>query len=133
MATATDDAEHVERPLVVEGLLERRDYQLRLAETAAADHALVCLPTGLGKTAVSLLVTAERLAEAGGTSNGADRSRREPTQARPSAARGEAQPASGRGRSRSRPTPGRPAGSRLTKHRRGSLENHLAGDGRRGK
>jgi Fanconi anemia group M protein len=68
MATATDDAEHVERPLVVEGLLERRDYQLRLAETAAADHALVCLPTGLGKTAVSLLVTAERLAEAGGTS-----------------------------------------------------------------
>ena len=68
MATATDDAEHVERPLVAEGLLERRDYQLRLAETAAADHTLVCLPTGLGKTAVSLLVTAERLAEAGGTS-----------------------------------------------------------------
>ena len=68
MATATDDAEHVEWPLVAEGLLERRDYQLRLAKTAAADHALVCLPTGLGKTAVSLLVTAERLAEAGGTS-----------------------------------------------------------------
>ena len=65
MATVTG---YVERPLVVEGLLERRDYQLRLAETAAADHALVCLPTGLGKTAVSLLVTAERLAEAGGTS-----------------------------------------------------------------
>jgi len=65
MATVTG---YVERPLVAEGLLERRDYQLRLAETAAADHALVCLPTGLGKTAVSLLVTAERLAEAGGTS-----------------------------------------------------------------
>ena len=68
MATAADDAEHVEWPLVTDGLLEERDYQLQLAETAAADHALVCLPTGLGKTAVSLLVTAERLAEAGGTS-----------------------------------------------------------------
>ena len=65
MATVTG---YIERPLVAEGLLERRDYQLRLAETAAADHALVCLPTGLGKTAVSLLITAERLAEAGGTS-----------------------------------------------------------------
>jgi Fanconi anemia group M protein len=68
MATATDDAEHVEGPLLEDGLIEKRRYQLRLADTAGRDHTLVCLPTGLGKTAVSLLVTADRLAEHGGTS-----------------------------------------------------------------
>ena len=41
----------------------------------------------------------------GGTSNGADRPRSEPTQARPQAARSEAQPASGRGRSEMPPSP----------------------------
>jgi len=68
MATASGEPEYVEGPLLVDGLLEKRSYQLSLAETAATDHTLVCLPTGLGKTAVSLLVTAERLAEHGGTS-----------------------------------------------------------------
>ena len=58
----------VEHPLVVEGALERRRYQTELARTARADHTLVCLPTGLGKTAVSLLVTAHRLHETGGVS-----------------------------------------------------------------
>jgi Fanconi anemia group M protein len=58
----------VEHPLVVEGTLERRRYQTELARTARADHTLVCLPTGLGKTAVSLLVTAHRLHETGGVS-----------------------------------------------------------------
>ncbi|WP_299235886.1 DEAD/DEAH box helicase [Natronomonas sp.] len=68
MATASGDAEYIEGPLLAEGLLEKRRYQLRLAETARSDHTLVCLPTGLGKTAVSLLVTAHRLSERGGTS-----------------------------------------------------------------
>ena len=68
MATASGETEYIEGPLLADGLLERRNYQLSLAETAASDHTLVCLPTGLGKTAVSLLVTAERLAEHGGTS-----------------------------------------------------------------
>jgi len=67
MATASGETEYIEGPLLADGLLEKRSYQLSLAETAAADHTLVCLPTGLGKTAVSLLVTAERLAEHGGT------------------------------------------------------------------
>jgi Fanconi anemia group M protein len=65
---ATDGDTHLDRPLVVPGLLENRRYQVELAETAMADHTLVCLPTGLGKTAVSLLVTAHRLAEYGGKS-----------------------------------------------------------------
>ena len=69
MATGAErDTETVDRPLVVPGALERRAYQLRLAEAASRGHTLVCLPTGLGKTAVSLLVTARRLHEAGGKS-----------------------------------------------------------------
>ena len=68
MATATDGPEYIEGPMLEDGLLEKRRYQLRLADTASRDHTLVCLPTGLGKTAVSLLVTAERLADHGGKS-----------------------------------------------------------------
>ena len=63
---AATDAETVDRPLVTPGLLERREYQTRLAEAALTTHTLVCLPTGLGKTAVSLLVTAARLDAVGG-------------------------------------------------------------------
>ena len=67
-ATDAEGEAFVDRPLVTAGLLERRDYQLELAEAASGDHTLVCLPTGLGKTAVSLLVTAHRLYEYGGKS-----------------------------------------------------------------
>ena len=62
------EATGVDRPLLVDGTLQRRRYQIRLADAAVADNTLVCLPTGLGKTAVSLLVTATRLHEAGGKS-----------------------------------------------------------------
>ncbi len=65
MAT-TDEAAYVEHPLLTGGVVERRLYQLRLAGTAGEAHTLVCLPTGLGKTTVSLLVTARRLHEVGG-------------------------------------------------------------------
>jgi Fanconi anemia group M protein len=68
MATTDSDGESIEHPLLTPGFLERRLYQLRLAGTAAEDHTLVCLPTGLGKTTVSLLVTARRLDEVGGKS-----------------------------------------------------------------
>ncbi len=51
----------VEGPLLKEDFLEDRAYQRELAATARDTHTLVCLPTGLGKTAVSLLVTAARL------------------------------------------------------------------------
>ncbi|MFB6305285.1 MAG: DEAD/DEAH box helicase [Haloferacaceae archaeon] len=63
---AATDAEYVEHPLLVEGVVERREYQRRLADVAGGAHTLVCLPTGLGKTTVSLLVTAERLHDRGG-------------------------------------------------------------------
>ncbi|WP_336336245.1 DEAD/DEAH box helicase [Haloarcula brevis] len=68
MATTDAGGEHVERPLVTPEFLENRRYQTELAETASGDHTLVCLPTGLGKTTVSLLVTAERLSSVGGKS-----------------------------------------------------------------
>ena len=65
---ATTDAETLERPLLTPGLLERREYQTKLAARSLSTHSLVCLPTGLGKTTVSLLVTAERLNNVGGKS-----------------------------------------------------------------
>jgi len=62
MAATDADQSFVEHPMLAESFLEERDYQRQLVEAALADHTLVCLPTGLGKTAVSLRVTAERLA-----------------------------------------------------------------------
>jgi Fanconi anemia group M protein len=67
MATQ-DEVPYVDHPLLVPDFIERRLYQIRLAGTARDSDTLVCLPTGLGKTTVSLLVTAERLQEAGGKS-----------------------------------------------------------------
>ena len=68
MAAADADVEYLDRPLVSEGFLEDRAYQTQLADAASKTHTLVCLPTGLGKTTVSCLVTAHRLAAYGGTS-----------------------------------------------------------------
>ncbi|OYR53865.1 DEAD/DEAH box helicase [Halorubrum halodurans] len=61
------EAAGIDHPLLVDDFLQSRRYQLQLADAAVDDHTLVCLPTGLGKTTVSLLVTARRLHEAGGT------------------------------------------------------------------
>ncbi|HKL30143.1 MAG TPA: DEAD/DEAH box helicase [Natrialbaceae archaeon] len=65
---ASDEVAYVEHALLEPEVVERRLYQLQLAGSAVEDHTLVCLPTGLGKTTVSLLVTARRLDEVGGTS-----------------------------------------------------------------
>ena len=66
--TATEEVAHIDHPLLEDGVIERRLYQLQLTETALSAHSLICLPTGLGKTTVSLLTTAERLDVEGGTS-----------------------------------------------------------------
>ncbi|SFG99277.1 fanconi anemia group M protein [Halopelagius inordinatus] len=63
---ATDDPAYVDHPLLTPEFIERRLYQIRLAGSARDAHTLVCLPTGLGKTTVSLLVTADRLRNVGG-------------------------------------------------------------------
>ncbi|AUV83684.1 Hef nuclease [Salinigranum rubrum] len=67
MAATSEDA-YVDHPLLSPSFIEQRRYQLSLASAAMDEHTLVCLPTGLGKTTVSLLVTAERLHELGGRS-----------------------------------------------------------------
>lgn len=61
MAAMEGQATYIEHPRLQPGVIEEREYQVELAETARTDHTLVCLPTGLGKTTVSLLVTADRL------------------------------------------------------------------------
>ena len=61
MGVTEDSLEPVDHPLIVAGTIERRPYQIDLVETARSAHTLVSLPTGLGKTSVSLLVTADRL------------------------------------------------------------------------
>ncbi|MFB6176878.1 MAG: DEAD/DEAH box helicase family protein, partial [Halobaculum sp.] len=69
MAEAADtDTEqaYVDHPLLEPNVVEERRYQKLLADTAATAHSLVCLPTGLGKTTVSLRVTARRLHDVGG-------------------------------------------------------------------
>jgi ERCC4-related helicase/ERCC4-type nuclease len=63
------DPTYIEHPLLEDGVIENRRYQTRLVEGAREEHTLVSLPTGLGKTTVSLRVTADRLAQdAGGKS-----------------------------------------------------------------
>lgn len=64
--TTVDGTEYVSHSLLKNEFIEARDYQTELAERAVGESSLVALPTGTGKTVVSLLVTAERLLEARG-------------------------------------------------------------------
>src|SRR6056297_1466435 len=57
------ESAYVDHPMLTDDVIEARQYQLQLAASARRGHTLVCLPTGLGKTTVSLLVTAYRLDE----------------------------------------------------------------------
>lgn len=52
---------HVSHPLIRKGVLEEREYQNAVLETARKRNTLVCLPTGLGKTPVAMVLAAERL------------------------------------------------------------------------
>ena len=52
---------YIEHPLIREGTVEKRLFQLDLAVSALQESTLVVLPTGLGKTVVALLVVLVRL------------------------------------------------------------------------
>jgi Fanconi anemia group M protein len=51
----------VSHPLLKSGVLERREYQIELFNLSLKEDLLIVLPTGLGKTAIALLVIAEML------------------------------------------------------------------------
>lgn len=57
---------YVTHPLIAPGSLESREYQLAVAMRALDEDTMVVLPTGLGKTAVAILVAASRLYNEGG-------------------------------------------------------------------
>lgn len=62
-------SEYVEHNLIKDNEIEKREYQDHLSELGADKSSLIVLPTGTGKTIVTLRVTAERLMEEyGGTS-----------------------------------------------------------------
>ncbi len=56
----------INHPLIRPDSLESREYQLTIAMRALDANTLVVLPTGLGKTAVALIVAASRLYNDGG-------------------------------------------------------------------
>jgi Fanconi anemia group M protein len=51
----------ISHPLIKEGKVEERDYQVEIAKKCLESNTLVVLPTGLGKTNIALLVCAEKL------------------------------------------------------------------------
>ncbi len=55
--------EYVEHPLIKPGTIEKRLYQETMLAGAVRENTLIVLPTGLGKTALALLVCVERLSK----------------------------------------------------------------------
>ena len=58
--------EYISHPLIVPDRVEKRLYQFSIAMKALDDNTLVVIPTGLGKTAIALIVAASRLFSTGG-------------------------------------------------------------------
>ena len=52
---------HVKHEFIKPGIIERREYQINIANSASKDNTLVVLPTGLGKTIIALILIAEKL------------------------------------------------------------------------
>jgi len=53
--------EYFSHPLIQFRALEAREYQVNIAKIAAEKNTLCVLPTGLGKTAIAIMVAAERM------------------------------------------------------------------------
>ena len=60
--------EFIERKYIKNNSIEKRDYQVNLANQAIDENCIVVLPTGLGKTAVAAQVIAEFLSKGDGGS-----------------------------------------------------------------
>ncbi|NOR77776.1 MAG: DEAD/DEAH box helicase [Methanophagales archaeon] len=55
--------EYISHPLLKEGVVERRRFQIAIAREARKESLMVVLPTGLGKTTIALFVLINRLAK----------------------------------------------------------------------
>jgi Fanconi anemia group M protein len=58
---STPKPSYVVHPMVIDGVIEDRDYQRRFVEKALEANTLAVLPTALGKTVIAELVAAELL------------------------------------------------------------------------
>ncbi|PIY90569.1 MAG: ERCC4 helicase [Nitrosopumilales archaeon CG_4_10_14_0_8_um_filter_34_8] len=58
--------EYLDKKYVRKNSIEKRDYQVNLANQAIQENCIVVLPTGLGKTAIALQVIAEYLSKGTG-------------------------------------------------------------------
>ena len=58
--------QYIEKKYVQKNSIEKRDYQVNLANQAIKENCIVVLPTGLGKTAIALHVIAEYLSKGTG-------------------------------------------------------------------
>ncbi|HJJ23265.1 MAG TPA: helicase-related protein [Nitrosopumilus sp.] len=59
--------QYLEKKYVKKDSIEKRDYQVNLANQAIDENCIVVLPTGLGKTAIALQVIAEYLSKGTGS------------------------------------------------------------------
>ncbi len=57
---------HIDKKYIKKNSIEKRDYQVNLANQAIQDNCIVVLPTGLGKTTVALQVISEYLSRGKG-------------------------------------------------------------------
>jgi Fanconi anemia group M protein len=57
---------YINHPLIIPNKIEEREYQKNITKETIQDSSLVVLPTGLGKTIISLYTIAERLHNIGG-------------------------------------------------------------------
>ena len=63
MESLSPNTKFVDLPLIRRDTLEERRYQKEVAEVSATQNTLVMLPTGLGKTAIALLVASNFLSK----------------------------------------------------------------------
>ncbi|HUU47809.1 MAG TPA: DEAD/DEAH box helicase [Nitrosopumilaceae archaeon] len=57
---------HIDKKYIKKNSIEKRDYQVNLANQAIQENCIVVLPTGLGKTAIALQVISEFLTKGKG-------------------------------------------------------------------
>ncbi len=57
---------HIEKKYIKKNSIEKRDYQVNLAEQAITENCMIVLPTGLGKTTIALQVISEYLSKGKG-------------------------------------------------------------------